>query len=107
MTEEVPLAPVTLPGGGRADHAWSLLSENMRTLFRVTLTAAGPRSVRLAMGTDRTLRALARRGLVESPDRNRLTPAGRVLLNWAANPTNIRTAGDRTTDPGNTPAKAG
>jgi hypothetical protein len=82
------LTPTTLPGGGRADHAWSLLSENMRTLFRVTITA-GARE-RLVMGTVRTLRALARRGLVEPGDLHRLTPAGRALLVWATNPTNIQ-----------------
>jgi hypothetical protein len=87
MTEDVALAPVTLPGGGRADHAWSLLSENMRTLFRVTVHA-GARD-RLVMGTPRTLRALARRGLTDTGDLHRLTPTGRALLNWATNPTNI------------------
>lgn len=87
MTDSVDLAPVTLPGGGRADHAWSLLSENMRTLFRVTVHAGG--RDRLAMGTPRTLRALSRRGLVDAEDLGKLTPAGRALLEWAMNPTNI------------------
>lgn len=79
-----------LPGGGHAREAWDLLSQNMRTLFRVTLTTHGPDASRLVMGQPRTLAALSRRGLVEPRDRMRLTPDGRALLNWAANPTNIQ-----------------
>lgn len=93
MADPVDLAPTVLPGGGRADHAWSLLSENMRTVFRVTI-AAGARQ-RLVMGTPRTLRALAKRGLVEPGDLRTLTPAGRELLLWAMNPTNIQLGPDR------------
>lgn len=93
MADTTALTPTTLPGGGRADHAWSLLSENMRTLFRVTM-ATGARQ-RLVMGTPRTLRALARRGLVEPGDLRMLTPAGQALLLWAMNPTNIQLRPDR------------
>jgi hypothetical protein len=65
----------------------------MRTLFRVTINA-GARQ-RLVMGTTRTLRALARRGLVEPNDLRMLTPTGQALLLWAANPTNIQMGPDR------------
>jgi hypothetical protein len=93
MTRTVPVSRVELPGGGYADHTWGLLTENMRTSFRVTLATHGPDATHLVIGTPRLLAALTRRGLVDTGERHRLTPTGRALLRWAANPTNIQVRG--------------